>query len=198
MTREPIRRRACSEGVARLLPLGLVAASLALATTAVGATPSPDPYAASLAYAKCLRTHGVPHPLPDAKGDFSLTPAQEARLRAVPKKTKQAADDACFHYLRGLNLNPLSAKALARARAVVADLGRCISAQGYTVGKPVAQNLTRGRAFFGFDRAAIPHAGTSAGERLTRVEHACEKQVKMDARISKIIDEDRDTGRSGL
>ena len=53
----------------------LVAAALALA-------PSPDPYTASLQYAQCLRAHGVPHPLPDAKGDFSLTAADEARLRA--------------------------------------------------------------------------------------------------------------------
>jgi hypothetical protein len=62
-----------------------------------------------------MRAHGVPHPDPDAKGDFSLTPAQEARLRSIPKQTKQAADDACFHHLKGLNLKPLSAAALARA-----------------------------------------------------------------------------------
>src|SRR5919198_5947635 len=77
------------------------------------ALPSPDPYTASLAYAKCMRAHGVPHPLPDKKGDFSLTRADERRMRAVPRQVRKAADDACFHTLKGLNLRPLSKRALA-------------------------------------------------------------------------------------
>jgi hypothetical protein len=141
----------------------------------------------------------VPHPLPDAKGDFELTPAQEARLRAVPKAKRTTAMDACFHLLKGLNLKPLTPGALARARAVVADLGRCVSAHGYAVGSPVARNLTKGRAFFGFDRAAVPRAGTTASRaRLTRIEHACERQVDMAARISAIVDEDRKSSRGDL
>ena len=178
-----------------MAPLAVVAAALALAS----APPSPDPYAASLAYAQCLRAHGVPHPLPDAKGDFELTPAQEARLRAVPKAKRTAATNACFHFLKGLNLKPLTPGALARARAVVADLGRCLGDHGYTAGAPVAQNLTKGRAFFGFDRGPVPHADTSAGRAsLARVEHACEQQVRMAARISAIVTEDRATTRGDL
>jgi hypothetical protein len=176
-------------------PLALAAAALAL----TAAPPSPDPYAASLAYAQCLRAHGVPHPLPDAKGDFELTPTQEARLRAVPKTKRTAAMEACFHFLKGLNLKPLTPGALARARAVVADLGGCLDAHGYPAGEPVARNLTKGRAFFGFDRAPVPHADTHAGRaRLVSVEHACEREVRMAARIDAIVAEDRETTRGDL
>ena len=177
----------------------VLVAAFAVSPAAVAAQPSPDPYAASLAYAQCLRAHGVPHPLPDAKGDFSLTPAQDARLRAVPMKERRAAEDACFKYLKGLNLKPLSAKALAAARAVVADDGRCIALHGYLVGRPVAKNLARGRAFFGFDRAFRARPGTSrSAAKLAAVTHACEQQVDMAKRLDKIIAADRDTGRAQL
>ena len=73
-----------SSVAAQILRLVVVVGFLALSATAAGA-PSPDP-TASLAYAKCLRAHGVPHPLPDAKGNFSLTPAEEQRLQIVPRK----------------------------------------------------------------------------------------------------------------
>lgn len=162
------------------------------------AAPSPDPYAASLAYAECLRAHGVPHPDPDAKGDFSLTPAQEARLRAVPRKTKKAAEDACFHHLKGLNLRPLSAHALKHATAAVGDLGRCIRSHGYSVGKAAVKNLGRGTALFGFEPTPRPGWTSADWDRFTQVDHACEKQVDMAARLSKIIAADRDTGRYRL
>jgi hypothetical protein len=181
----------------QILRLVVVVGFLALCATAAGA-PSPDPYTASLAYAKCLRTHGVPHPLPDAKGNFSLTPADEQRLRSVPRKTRKATENACFHYLKGLNLKPLSPQALARATAVVAELGRCIRGHGFTVGEPEVKNLSRGRAFFGFKAAPRPANSSAQQKLLVRVQHACERQVRMAARISKIIDEDRDNGRARL
>ena len=160
----------------QILRLVVVVGFLALSATAAGA-PSPNPHTASLAYAKCLRAHGVPHPLPDAKGNFSLTPAEEQRLRSVPRKSRRAAENACFHYLKALNLKPLSPQALARATAVVVELGRC---------------------FFGFKAAPRPAYSTAQQKLLVSVQHACEKQVDMAARISKIIDEDRDNGRARL
>ena len=177
--------------------LVVVVGFLALCATAAGAS-SPDPHTASLAYAKCLRAHGVPHPLPDARGNFSLTPAEEQRLRSVPRKSRKAAENACFHHLKGLNLKPLSPQALARATAVVAELGRCIRGHGFTVGEPEVKNLGRGRAFFGFRAAPRPAYSTAEQKLLVSVQHACEKQVDMAARISKIIDEDRDNGRARL
>src|SRR6266508_1199321 len=72
------------------------------------APPSTDPYTASLRYAQCMRAHGVPHPNPDRRGDFRLTPAQERWMRAVPRSARKAADDACFRNLKGLDLRPLT------------------------------------------------------------------------------------------
>ena len=118
----------------QILRLVVVVGFLAPCATAAGAA-SPDPHTASLAYAKCLRAHGVPHPLPDAKGNFSLTPAEEQRLQSVPRKTRKAAENACFHYLKGLNQKPLSPQALARATAVVAELGRCITRRTQPLGR---------------------------------------------------------------
>jgi hypothetical protein len=176
----------------------LLAGTLTAVAGAAAATPSADPYTASLAYAKCVRAHGVPHPDPDRKGDFSLTPAQEARLRAVPRKTRQAAEDACFHHLEGLNLKPLSPHALALSTAVVADLGRCFRSHGYIVGKPEVKNLPRGKASFGFTPTPRPGWTRADWGRFTRIGHACEKRVGMAERLSKIIAEDRDTGRPPL
>src|SRR5512141_2645222 len=67
-------------------------------TTAV---PHLDPVKAGLAYARCMRAHGVPHPDPDANGDFHLTPAQDRAMHAATPKQHEAADAACFHLLKG-------------------------------------------------------------------------------------------------
>lgn len=146
--------------------------------------PSSDPYTASLRYAVCMRAHGVPHPNPDKRGDFNLTPAQERRMRAVGRDVREAAEKACFHHLKGLNMRPLSREARARATKVLIELGNCIRKHGHEVGKPVVKNLSRGRASFGFESG-----GSDPG--YTRDAHACEKKVNLAARISKIIDEDR-------
>jgi hypothetical protein len=153
--------------------------------------PSTDPYLASLAYAKCLRAHGVPHPNPDRHGDFHLTPADEQRLRSVGRGARRAADDACFHYLQGLNLSPLSSKAIAKAKLVLTELRSCLQEKGYTVGAPTVRNLGRGRAFFGF--SSVPNQ-PPLSPQLLRAQHACERRVDLDARLDKIIKADRANG----
>jgi hypothetical protein len=160
--------------------------------------PSSDPYTASLRYARCMRQHGVPHPDPDRRGDFNLTPADEKRMRAVPSKIRKRADDACFHHLKGLNLKPLSPHAIALATKVVQELGDCLRAFGHEVGKAEVRNLGRGRAFFGFkpvegqDRAYWQSAaGRRESKLLQRHQPICEKRVRLAARITKIIDDDR-------
>jgi hypothetical protein len=145
-----------------------------------------DPYKASLAYAECMRAHGVPHPNPNAQGDFHLTYAQEARMRAVPAPVREAAQRACFHTLKGLDMRPLSKEAKLRALAVLRELSRCMLARGHRMGRPVVKNLTLGRAFFGFQSAPRP-----GGTHLIRDEHACEKQVDLAGRIDTIIAADR-------
>jgi hypothetical protein len=145
-----------------------------------------DPYKASLAYARCMRQHGVPHPNPNAHGDFHLTYAQEARMRAVPARVREAAQKACFHTLKGLDMRPLTNEAKLRALAVLGQLRRCLLARDIVMGPPVVRNLTLGRAFFGFKWG--PKRG---GPDVIRAEHACEQKVGLDRKISKIIAEDR-------
>ena len=104
--------------------------------------PSTDPDIASVRYARCMRGRRSP-PDPDMHGDFSLTPADEKRMRAVDPKRRKAAERACFHHLEGLNLEPLSPHAIALATRVVADLGRCLNSYGHKVGPPQVRNLGR-------------------------------------------------------
>ena len=73
--------------------------------------PSANPYAAGLAFAACMRAHGVPHPNPDRNGDFHLTPAQERRLKAAGHANVEAATQTCFKYLK-----PVSAPSLCQRR----------------------------------------------------------------------------------
>jgi hypothetical protein len=145
-----------------------------------------------------MRRHGVPHPDPDSHGDFSLTPADEKRMRAVDPKRRKAAEDACFHHLEGLNLQPLSPHAIALATRVVADLGRCLKSHGHEVGAPQVLNLGRGRASFGFKELPTrgrdywqSPAGRREAPRLQRDQLTCEKRVRLAARLNKIIADDR-------
>jgi hypothetical protein len=160
------------------------------ASMSVG-SPSPsfstDPYVASSRYAACLRQHGVPHPNPDKRGDFHLTPAQERRMRLVPPGTREAADKACFHHLKGLNMAPLSRGAKQKALGVLRQLSRCMHGYGYAMGPPLVKNLPRGRAMFGF--RAAPKA--AASPRAMRAEHTCEKRVDMAGKLDRIIADDR-------
>ena len=182
-----------TKGALLLLLAGALGGGLAEATIA-GAPPSKDPHVASLRYARCMRQHGVPHPDPDRRGDFNLTATDEQRLRAVPPRTRAAADDACFHHLQGLNLRPLSRHAIGLADKVVADLGRCIRSYGFRTGRPEVRNLGRGRAFFGFTEVPELDAGywrSAAGRRHIRAMHICEQRVDMAKRLSRIIADDR-------
>jgi hypothetical protein len=183
----------------RLFALLLVAAAAAgcsskktapLAPTrprAHASRPTPDPYRASLAYARCLRRHGVPHPNPNRKGDFSLTPADERRLRAVPKRQREAATRACFHTLKGLDMRPLSRQGQKRALVVLRELRRCIERHGQEVGPPIFRNMTMGRMMFGFQGSRPPRSR----QQFERAQHACERQVHLARRISQVIADDR-------
>ena len=168
----------------RLLPLlfvGAVLAGCSSKTTAPRTRPHPpakashvsaDPYRPSLAYARCLRRHGVPHPDPNRAGDFNLTPADERRMRAVPKRQREAATRACFHTLKGLDMRPLSRQGQRR---------------GYTLGAPIFRNMSMGRMMFGFERTPqqVPR------QRLERDQHACERQVHLARKLNQIIADDR-------
>ena len=171
-----------------LVVLAVAAAWAGVARSA--SPPSHDPYVASLRFAACMRAHGVPHPDPDASGNFRLTPAQERRMRSVPQRVRTAAEQACYHHLAGLDNRPLTRQARQRALGVLRQLAGCMRGFGFTMGPPVVQNKTHGRAFFGF-RSAPPPAAPSERKRLNRAEHTCEQRVDLAGKLDAIIAEDR-------
>jgi hypothetical protein len=153
-----------------------------------------DPYKAAVAFARCMRAHGVAHPNPDRKGDFHLTPAQERRMRAsATPKEHEAAEKACFHYLKGtVSTRPLSPAARRAALGPLRDLKQCMKGFGYEFGNPTVENMTRGRARFGFDSGPPRPRDAAARARLARAQHICEKRVKLSQRLDAIIKADRE------
>jgi len=149
-----------------------------------------DPHAASLAFARCMRAHGVPHPDPDSAGNFRLTPAQERRMKRATPKQHERAERACFHFLKPVvSTKPLSPHAQARAKRALGTFSRCMAARGYDYFRspPVVRNLSRGRAFFGFERAD-PRAPVH-NPRFLAARTACEKALN--AKLDSIIATDR-------
>ena len=166
-------------------------ALLACVAAVIGAAPAAavNPYTAGLAYAACMRAHGVPHPDPDRKGDFSLTPAQEAQLRAVGRAKVRAADAACFHFIKPVvSTKPLSEHAMAQARAVLQQVRTCVRAAGFRLGPPTVENMSRGRAMFGFQNGAF---SSPMSKELNQAQHACEGKVGLAKKLSVIIAVDR-------
>jgi hypothetical protein len=155
------------------------------------AVPHLDPYKAGVAYARCMRAHGIPHPEPDANGDFHLTPAQDKAMQSVPRKQHEAADAACFHLLKGtVSTQPLSRGARQAALVPLGEVRRCMLGFGYRFGKPIVKNMSRGRAMFGFEPTPQPK-GAKARAKILGAEHICEKRVKLAAKIDAIIKADR-------
>jgi hypothetical protein len=69
-------------------------------TTAVASTPntaSPIDFAKDVAYAGCMRTHGIPNwPDPQSSGDFLITPNEHLPGQGSPIYT--SANKACEHF----------------------------------------------------------------------------------------------------
>src|SRR5215469_1154418 len=88
-------------------------ALIALLATACGGGPSPAASAtggptreqAALAYAKCMRSHGVPHfPDPDSNGDFHLSNSRQGRESKgsgsnFVSSQEMTANQICHHLL---------------------------------------------------------------------------------------------------
>jgi len=157
--------------------------------------PHLDPYKAAVAYARCMRAHGVPHPDPDANGDFHLTPAEERAMRVATPKQHEAADAACFHLLKGtVSTQPLSRGARQAALVPLGEVRQCMRGFGYQLGKPVVKNMSRGRAMFGFQTAPTPHSAKER-QKIQGAQHTCERRVKLAAKIDAIIKADRGENR---
>jgi hypothetical protein len=165
-------------------------AVIALALLAAAADrPPANPYEGALAYAACMRAHGVPHPDPDRKGNFSLSPADEAKLRAVGRAKVRAGDAACFHFIKPFaSTKPLSPQAMAQARAVLREVANCMARAGFELGRPVVRNLPRGRAFFGY---ADDPAASKPSAAMNAVGRACERKLAMAKKLDAIVAADR-------
>jgi hypothetical protein len=151
-----------------------------------------DPYMASLAFARCMRQHGVPHPNPDSAGNFHLTPRQEQLMRRATPQQHELAERACFHFLKPVvSTKPLSAHAMALARVGLRGLAVCMRSRGYDFynSAPVVKNLSRGRAFFGFERADPRLKKVQGTAPFLRARTACEQ--KLNAKLDAIIAADR-------
>jgi hypothetical protein len=172
----------------RVAALGLVALLAAgcggAAARTQGTVTPPKAYTTALAYAKCMRAHGIAHPNPKPDGDFALTPKQERELRASGTRAeRKAADAVCLKE----DVPPLSRAARRAAEAgPLRDLKRCLENKGYRVGKPTVKPLAHGRAFFGFE--------ASPGRIPGPVQHACERKVQLAKRLDAIIRIDRAQG----
>jgi hypothetical protein len=157
-------------------------------TTAARQTQTPPPskaYLAAVRYAQCMRGRGLPFPMPNAAGDFHLSYRRERALKAAAtQKERNAADAACFHFLKGtVSTNPLSASARRQALQPLRALKACLASHGYTVGTPIVRNLSRGRAMFGFTQTQSHIPPT--------VQHTCENEVKLPQKLDAIIKADR-------
>ncbi len=95
---------ACSGGGAT--PSGVATIDDPAASTAPDASSSPAasvaPEDAMLAFAKCMREHGVdmPDPVVDADGGMTVSIGAEGG-KPIDKTTMQAADEACRHLMPG-------------------------------------------------------------------------------------------------
>jgi hypothetical protein len=148
------------------------------------------PYQASLAFARCMRERGIPHPNPDRSGNFELTPRDEARMKRVPRARREAADKACFRYLKPVvSTKPLSPTAKAKARAELTKLSRCMARYGYVMTDPIVRDLSRGRLFFGFRTVAPPTIRAQSTARYKNAQRTCERGLAK--RLDKIVAADR-------
>src|SRR5436309_2542225 len=169
--------------------IGAAAALAALAWAAAGcsgastgshaASGAVDPYKASLAFAKCMREHGVPHPDPDRAGNFHLTPHDEELMRKVSPRKHELAEEACFHHLKGaVSTKPLSAHAKALAVKALEDFSSCMRKRGYDLfADPVVRNMSRGRAFFGFKKSDPALMKVQRTAAFKHAQHACEQSL---------------------
>jgi hypothetical protein len=138
-----------------------------------------------------MRQHGVPHPNPDRGGNFHLTPHDEQLMRRAGSRKHEAAEKGCFHYLKPVvSTKPLSSHAKALAATALRGFSQCMRARGYDFFRdPVVRNTSRGRAFFGFQKADPRAKKVQRSERYLNARTACER--KLNAKLDVIIADDR-------
>ena len=118
----------------RLVPLFVtILSSIALSACGLGVnaakpTPTPDPQKAMLAFAQCMRDHGVDLPDPGSKSG----PVQ---FNADPT-TMDAAQNACKSLLKGQDFKGPSAAEQAKMRDQLIKFSQCMRAHGINMPDP--------------------------------------------------------------
>jgi hypothetical protein len=153
--------------------------------------PLVDPYKASLAFSDCMRRQGLPYPRPDRAGEFHLTPRQEQRLLRFSRAKREAAEKACFHHLRPVvSTKPLSSRAKSLAKQALRKFAGCMRAEGFDFySDPIVKNMSRGRAFFGFETTSPALRRVQRTQEFQRARISCER--KLSARLDRIVANDR-------
>jgi hypothetical protein len=150
-----------------------------------------DPYKAALAFSDCMRRQGLPYPRPNRAGNFELTPRQEQRLLRFSRAKREAAEKACFHHLRPVvSTKPLSSRAKALAKQALRRFAGCMRAEGFDLySDPVVKNMSRGRAFFGFERTKPAIRRVERTQKFLKARTLCERKLR--ARLDRIVADDR-------
>jgi hypothetical protein len=127
----------------------------------VGATAGDTQLRAALAFARCMRSHGVPSfPDPDPHGDFP------AFHTGVSKQTSSAADAACKRLLStGTTATPQQRQ---QKLAFGLKVARCLRGHGY----PSFPDPTQ------FGSQSLPPGIDPTSPQFQEVETACEQRVR--------------------
>jgi len=116
-----------------VFPLVTILSAIALSSCAIGVnaakpTPTPDPQKAMLAFAQCMRDHGVNIPDPGAgSGPVQFT---------GDPTTMDAAQTACQHLLKGQDFKGPSAAEQAKMRDQLLKFSACMRAHGINMPDP--------------------------------------------------------------
>ncbi|HZP73955.1 MAG TPA: hypothetical protein VFA97_11325 [Gaiellaceae bacterium] len=148
-------RTVLASGLAGLVVLGTACGG----GSSPGASAQSPRRSASLAFAACMRSHGVPSfPDPNAQGDF---PSFQA---GVAKQASVAADERCKHLVpRGSSGSPQQRR---QKLDFALRVARCLRAHGYpTFPDPTASGQS------------IPPGIDAQSRQFERAESGCERQA---------------------
>jgi len=116
-----------------VFPLVTLLFAIALSACGIGVnaakpSPTPDPQKAMLAWAQCMRDHGVNLPDPGAGGG-------PVNITADPA-TMDAAQNACRSLLKGQDMHQPSAAEQAKMRDALLKFSACMRAHGINLPDP--------------------------------------------------------------
>jgi hypothetical protein len=120
-----------------VFPLVTLLFAIALSACGIGAnaakpSPTPDPQKAMLAFAQCMRDHGVDLPDPGSGPG-------KVEIKADPA-TMDAAQSACKSFLKGQDMHAPSAAEQARMRDAMLKFSACMRAHGIDLPDPTFSN----------------------------------------------------------